>query len=362
MKRTNKHPAKQRSWKLLVLVSLLILVGLSCNLFSSGDNNDDETNQETEVALSIQQTLTAEADDNATQTAEVQPAEPEVSQPTPDLAATQAALIQQPIGQTPPVEADTQPTLEAVQPTIPAIEPEDPAFDQWMRSASILLYEDIVNYQQFSRYVQNTLNRMDLPYDDVGSAKGDFKNKILGGTPNGQPWDLIIVAAEARGGIQGEFFEHLNLALERGSSIIFEVWHLDQIYLGKAAIFLNKCGVTVRNYTGKNISDVSVYSVNGVDHPILYQPNPGLTFTTAKPVWAFSDLGDLFTLTGSGSGQILMATNPNDSTQNGVLTVCEGGKVIFQTFNSHNFPENIMRLQWENYIYNALKVRYQSAQ
>jgi hypothetical protein len=358
MENKYKYRMKQRSQTLYLLVILMIITGLSCNIFGDTSSDEDDSTQETQVALGIQQTLTADAKDQAVPTAESQTAVGDGEQPTPDSAATQAALS---AGETPAGD-ETPPTEPTNPPTVPADEPEDPEFEERMHSANILLYEDIINYPQLPRFVKNTLDSMDVPYDDVGSAKGDFKEKILGGAPSGQPWDLIIVAAEARGGIQGEFFEHLNQALERGSSIIFEVWHLDQIYLGKAAIFLNKCGVSVRNYAGKNISDVAVFPVSGVDHPILNEPNGSIIFTNPTPVWAYSDLGDLFELTGSGSGQIIMATDPNDSTRNGVVTVCEGGKVIFQTFNSHNFPENVMRSQWENYIYNALKIRFQNAQ
>jgi len=349
----NRYTRVLTKWVFLILIILLGISFTSCNLFANGDEDEEDSTQKTLIALGIEQTLTAESKDFSTKTAEAgggidagAGGAGGAVLTTPDTAATQAALQPTPLTGETPISPAAQPPAD---------------FDAKMKSASILLYEDIVNYPNLPRVVKFTLDHMGLPYDDVGSAKGNFRNKILGGTPSGQPWDLIIVAAEARGGIQGEFFEHLNNALGKGSSIIFEVWHLDQIYIGKASIFLDLCGLSVKNYAGKNRSpnDLRIFPIDGVNHPILNQPNSNISFDNPTPVWAYGDLGDLLSLTGSGSGQLLMGLKPSDSSQNGVLAVCENGKVIMQTFNSHNYPERTMSLQWENYIYNALLSRFQ---
>jgi hypothetical protein len=319
----------------------------SCTLLSSdeGDENGNGDDlQLTEIALGVEQTLIARQETAAAQTAEAAQVVPEVeTQPTPDMAATEAAL---------------QPTPEApqVSPTIDAY-PED--FREQMKSASILLYEDIINNPEVYRYVKRTLDQMELPYTDVGSAKGHFKDALVNGNASGQPWDLILAAAESRTGIQGEFFEYMNNALDQGSSLVLEAYHLDEIYLGKAALILNRCGVSVKNYAGKNRSpaDIMLHPVNDPGHAILNDPNSvsltdGLTF-----FWDYSDLGSTMDLTGEGDGLILLARSPSDSTQNGALAVCDDGRLILQTFSSHSFDETTMGKLWQNYIYHALKVR-----
>jgi hypothetical protein len=337
----------------LILLLTITLVG--CTLLSSSEDEEvsDDELKETEIAISVQQTMVARQETDVVETdaagqvvpeAEVQPTLP----PTPDMAATQAAMQPTPIA---PQATSTQPGPSA-------------DFEAQMKSAKILLYEDIINNPEVYRYVKRTLDKMELPYTDVGSAKGRFKDALLMGTQGGQPWDLIIVAAESREGIQGEFFEYFNDSLDKGSSMIIEAYHLDEIYNGKASLILNRCGINVRNYAGKNRlpSDIMIFPVNDPGHPILNQPNSGISFTEGLTFfWDYKDLGSLMDIKNPGDTLFLLARTPQDTTQNAVLAVCDNNKLILQTFSSHSFVEEIMQRLWENYIYFALKVRLQGS-
>ncbi len=335
-----------------LLLTVLLMVTLSCNFLASEDEGSSDL-QQTEIALGVEQTMVARQEANATLTAQA-----------PQLGGEAGGGEAAPTIETQPTDLPPEGAPEATAAQAPT-EPPPPTtpaedFNNMMKSASILLYEDIINDLEVQRYIKDTLDGMGLNYNDVGSAKGRFKDALLSGAPGGQPWDLIIVGAESRGGIQGEFFEYINNSLDRGSSVILEVWHLDQIFLGKAQLFLQKCGADIKNYSGnyRDPGDHSIFPINGADHPILKEPHTGISFTQGFTYfWPASDLGDLMYLNGSGDGQLLMGREPNNPNSAGVLAVCDGGKLVLQTFSSHSFVEDIMRRQWENYIHYALRIR-----
>jgi hypothetical protein len=231
-------------------------------------------------------------------------------------------------------------------------------FEEQMKTATILLYEDIVNDPRYTRYVKKTLDAMGLMYKDDGSAKGWLKTDLLGAAPNGKPWDLVILAIETRGQVSGEYFEYLNNILNQGTSVILEAWHLDEISQGAVSPILSKCGVMVYPYfTRGDINDVVMWPL-GVPSPILTDPNGGFGFTKVLDTWLWSfDLGSKMAMTGKGDAQLLIGTKPTEKFKDGTLAVCMGGQLILQTFSSHSFSYDTMYGLWENYIYNALKVR-----
>lgn len=366
----------QLSDALLRGLAFILLIALaSCTLLSEGTSSDDDTLKETQIALAVQQTRLAEQEATATQLALQAPQQPVVQAsqpvevpPTPDMPATQAALqaTQAAIdsgGAAPSPVADTPVSPPAVPTTAP---PSSADFTQMMKSASVLVYEDMANDPSEYFYVQRTLDFMGLNYKWDGSAKGSFKTDLLGGSPAGGPWDLVIVAVEMRTGIQGEFFEYLGDVLNQGSSVIMEAWHLDQISSGTVSNILARCGVQVYEYFPKTgtANDVVVWPISGAtSHPILSEPNSGLSFTKARTKWlASGDLGDLMALTGSGDAQFLMSTNATKKDRDGVLATCMKGQLTLQTFSSHSFTYDVMSPLWENMITNALRIRLLGSQ
>ncbi len=361
---------KKNSIKFIAIIIVLILGTLSCTFSTETSSNGDL--EETQIALGIQQTLLAQQANNSLQeTLDAQQATIDAQmlqatmvnqQPTVDLAGTQVAL-------------SVQGTMAAGQPTdvIPALPTQAPStvappsgssqdLEAFMKSANILLYEDMVNDPKVYRYVKKTLDGMGLPYKDDGSAKGWLKNDLLAGAKGGNPWDLVIIAVEYRSGISGEYFEYLMDVLNQGSSVIVEAYHLDQISQGTVSTILTKCGVQVYPYFGKTrtLVDILVWPISGTSHPILKEPNSGLSFSKAVGYWPYNDLGDLVALTGQGDAQILMGTKANEKSRDGVLTTCMNGQFTLMSFSSHSFSYQTMMPLWENMISNALNVRMQS--
>jgi len=232
-----------------------------------------------------------------------------------------------------------------------------------MKSSNILLYEDMVENRNARRYIRDTLDIMELPYTDLGSAEGWLKTNMIGGVPGGGEWDLIIIASEAKTGISGEFFQLINEALDKEISIILEIGYLDQIANGIANEVLERCGVAFQSDWRKIHPSRMVMFPLGTTHPILNEPNNGLSFTKVTEYWwdpsgeKVYDIGDRMQLTFAGDAILLLGTSAIDKNKNGTLTNCINNRLTLQTFSSHQIAYNTMQLLWENYIYNALKVR-----
>lgn len=339
----------------LLLATALLLPG--CNLPSLSNSNLEST----QLALGVRQTMLAMQNDQATQTSialnvTLDAQATLLAQPTAAPAEPSSLdLTPLPVIIQPPAEGN--PTPE----TLPLGTSQALTADELkarMKTANILLYEDMVGKMDTNRYVQNTLDRMGLNYTDIGSAKGWLKSNLLGGAPGGGAWDLVIVAAESKSGVSGEFFEYVTSALDAGSAVILEVWYLDQTYTGTAAPLLARCGVEFdKDWRKVPPSRMVMFPVNGA-HPILNEPNTGLSFTDVTSYWAYEyDIGDWMKLTPGSNAQLVVGTSTSDTMAHGTVTVCLDGQLILQTFSSHQLTFNAMRPVWENYIYQALKWR-----
>lgn len=361
---------KKNSIKFIAIIIVLILGTLSCTFSTETSSNGDL--EETQIALGIQQTLLAQQANNSMQeTLDAQQATIDAQmlqatmvnqQPTIDIAGTQVALsVQETMAAGQPTDVIPAGPTQA-PPTIAPPSGSSQDLEAFMKSANILLYEDMVNDPKVYRYIKRTLDGMSLPYKDDGSAKGWLKNDLLAGAKGGNPWDLVIIAVEYRAGISGEYFEYLMDVLNQGTSVIVEAYHLDQISQGTVSTILTKCGVQVYPYVGKTrtLIDILVWPISGTNHPILKEPNSGLSFSKAVAYWPYNDLGDLVALTGQGDAQILMGTKANEKSRDGVLTTCMNGQFTLMSFSSHSFTFQTMMPLWENMITNALKVRMQS--
>jgi hypothetical protein len=238
---------RARHRNLLVLPAVVLFIAsLSCTIEMG--NSSSNSIGATQTALALQQTSLAlqNMGINLTQAAQQATLPPvQASLPTPDLAATQIAMAVQQTSIAAASGATPVPvSVEATQPPVPAVtEPPQapPDLDSLMKSASILVYEDIVEDPGETQYVKKTLESMGLKYKWDGNALGWLKTDMLT-QPGGKPWDLVIIAAETRSDVSGEYFDYLSDVLNAGSSVIVEAWHLDQIDQGAVAPILSKCG------------------------------------------------------------------------------------------------------------------------
>ncbi len=364
--------ARPRPFRIIGLGILFVFgVALACNTPST------ESSNQTQVAINVQatqfaqnQTLTAQADADAEVEAEQQKQLAD-QQATLDAQAThdaqvltqaaldvQATINAQPSDTPQPTNTQQPEDTSSQQPPGDAQASFNQAeFETWMRSANILLFEDMA----FLGYVQPALDAMSLNYVDVDDALGHFKTQLLSGGPDGQGWDLIISAKEARENVSGEFYVYLNDALNAGSSVIIEEWNIDDIAAGKIATILGRCGVEYQSdWINIPLDKQLLFPING-GHPIHHVPNEGISLTnpTNNWQWDFFDLGDLLRLRPGSDAQLLWGARSAIEDSYATAVVCVDGRLIIQTYGSHSYGQDRVIMMWSNYIYNALMARYQ---
>lgn len=372
---------------LLTLFAVVILAG--CNLPSG---TADVSSQQTQIAMNVQLTsLAQQSGENAqataaalleTQVAQLaqatmlaqqatqlaQPQSP--TQTQPDTAATQNAQATQIAMFAQATVSAGQLTQIAAAPTITPLPTEPPpteppptlqpgqSFEDWLSSASILLYEDMAGDFSTTRYVKQALDALGLRYVDVKDALGDYKSQLLSGGPGGAGWDLIVSAKELRTAVQGEFYVYLNDALNQGSSVIIEEWDTDDIGLGKLSILLMRCGVEFQaDWFDKPLAEQLLWPVEGT-HPILHTPNEGISLRNPTGFWMFTDLGDFLRLAPGSSAVPLWSARTNTSDSYLTAVNCLDGRMIIQTYSSHSYGQDRVVLMWQNYIYYTLQARF----
>jgi hypothetical protein len=328
------------------------------NASQAGGNATSQALNATQAAQSVQATVLAQ---QATQLAQ-QPAAPSV-----DIAATQVALT---------VQATTNAQQAGQNPQNPPssqggqINTGD--FQTWMKSAQILLFEDMTGRYDTTRWIQEALDALGLPYQDEKDAQGNFKNSLLMGASGGKPWDLIISASEDRKGIQGEFFDYFNTALNNGSSLIMEHWAIDSFSAGKISTLLSKCGVRFQadwHAVGYPIPDSEqvMYPYDGTS-PVLHEPNEGIRISNPTdfwwnwwlyyPAWGYGDYGDFLEKLPGSNAVIVLGQKSQDKTRYATLVTCLDGRMTFQTYSTHSYGHDRIVPLWQNMIYQALKARY----
>ncbi len=355
---------------LLIPFIFVLIIGLACNQPSASNN---ESLDLTKVALDVQGTVIAqqgEQNQQLTQSAiAVQQAEIDAqntqsaqnaianAQQATQLAQTSEAQNQEnnpPEPSITPNPTETPLPTDEPQPTETS-ESVMPNLDDEIQNAKILLFEDITKIY-LRRYVKEALDGMGLSnnYTDVKDAVGNFKTELLSGTQ----WDLVIAAVEARSGVQGEFFTYLNDQLNDGTGVIIEHWNLDDLSRGQASTILTRCGVKIsRDWWDPPNTARSIWLLQG-QNPIFHQPNEGISLSNYSIYW-YGDAGDLMRKL-SGSDAILLAgTYAKEKNDYGTLVSCVDGRLIIQTFSSHDYHSDDMVRLWQNYIYNTLKAHFE---
>lgn len=262
---------------------------------------------------------------------------------------TQSANNAQPPAQPTPIPP--QPTVVVVEPPTsvpPAPVEPTPAEDleAKIKAANVLVYEN-TDARGFGMWIQDALDGMGMRYTQTGSYSGRFMEHLN----SGKEYDLIIVGAEDKGRISGEFWDVINTRLIRDkAALIMEVWYLDTESNGPISKILSKCGV--RYEKDYNLAD-SIYWWEST-HPVFNEPNTVLPLLHYNRYWA-NQTGDQIRLTGNGDAILLAGLSSHRSNHEAVLASCYEGRVIVQTFSDHDYNSSDIIPLWENYIHYTLK-------
>lgn len=234
-----------------------------------------------------------------------------------------------------------------------------PDIEAMIKGAKVLVYENTdERFNTSGMWVQAALDRMGLQYTQTGSYSGRFMAELN----SGAQYDLIIVDAEDKDRISGEFWDAIGTRLNRDKAgLIVELWYLERESRGPISNLLSQCGVAY--YKDLNIDD-TIYLWHP-EHPVLTQPNiiPGFISTAMKvPFWK-ANAGDLIRLTGTGDATLLAGLHSTKAGINdSVLASCLGGRMILQTFSDHDYKQADIINLWQNYIYNTLKSHFVALQ
>lgn len=330
--RIRTRRATTRHFGLAAACLALLIGGLACSLSvtpraaepSAGENGLAQTEQ------ALQSKGTALAAQEATMLAA-----PSATVAPSATAAPSATLA--------PTEAP--PPTATVQLPTPTETQAAPAEDMEARiqGAKILVYEDT---QPIGYWIQKSLDAAGYEYTHTGDALGDFMENLNSGIE----WDLIIVGAESKNAVRGEFWDQLADQANRKTAIIAEIWYLDSIAHGRIYSFMTECGISFQK--DLPLAD-SIYWLEP-EHPLFNEPNTVLPLLHYGRYWA-SQAGDLISLRSEGDAELLAGTFTYRPTDYGQIAACMDGRVIFQTFSNHDYAFADIQPLWQNYVYYTLK-------
>ena len=227
-----------------------------------------------------------------------------------------------------------------------------------IRKANVVIFEDIWGYTPLSgnRRVSMAVDRMGFSGGMVintGDAYGTFKEKLNSSTK----WDLIVVSAESKEGIKGEFYDYIYDQVQKGVGVVIELYNLDSIANGRIAPLLQECGVSFqKDWYRLPTYDPNDYSLSIIDpsHPIFNTPNKNISLVVPNPYWVDADIGDLLRLTGNGDAKQLAGLYQSHKSDYGVLFSCIQERVIIQSFGTHDYRQDQTVPLWMNMMSYAL--------
>lgn len=314
---------------ILLSLSMLFFVGLACalpNMTPAPPESESIAAPEvdtTKIALEIQSTMLVE---QLTQNAN------QVEQAPVVVEATQAPV---------------QPQADIPVPPTEIVPSATPDIEERMKTAKILVYEDT---QGIGLWIKDALDGMGLKYTHLGDRSGDFMSQLNSGTK----WDLIILGAESKSKVQGEFWDAIVERVARDdTALIAEVWYLDSLGEGRIKSLLTGCGV--RFQRDWDLAE-SIYWLQS-DHPVFSEPNNTVALIHYNRHWA-NQAGDLIKLSAGSEATLLAGTFQKQKSDYGVMASCYEGRVILQTFSNHDYRYSEIVPLWQNYIYYTLKNRF----
>ncbi len=325
---TMRTPRSKRGVVLFLVLS--VLLALACSITTAAPPAVPPTYDPTKAALEMQATFVS-------------------------MQLTQGALVLNPQAGQPVAENPTdtpEPPAQPPSPTpIPVIPTED--IEARIRSANVLVYEN-TDERGIGMWVQDALDAMGMKYTQTGSYSGHFMEYLGSGTP----YDLIIVDAEDKDTIRGEFWDVINTRLTRDkAAMIAEIWYLDLESTGPVAKILGQCGVRFRK--DLPLAD-SVYWWQP-QHPVFNEPNTVLPLLHYSRFWG-NQAGDKLMMGSGGDATFLAGLSAQSSPGEGVIATCYGGRVIIQTFSDHDYHQSDIIALWQNYIHWTLKNHFEALQ
>lgn len=341
--------------KRIIVLSAMLLLGMilgACTIPSLGDSGLESTR----VALAIQQTSLAMEQTRVAQNSVVESA-PVKLEPANPTATTGSPLLQPTYT---PYPTYTMQAAQEQATDIPPTQEPVPAqsFEDWLEDVKILLYDDMFGRGE-PLIIESAIDGLGLGPNTTNDK--DAMGNFLSNMNSGVQWDLIIIGAESRDSISGEYFDVLADQIDRGSSVIIEIWYIDDIASGKIQPVMQRCGIAFhRDWYRKrnaNLNEYLVYLLKQ-DDPIFSEPNTISMLIPYDILW-IEDVGDLVKINPGSDAVLLAGAQPKEYNSYGLMAECLDGRMVWQLFSTHDYKYQDMINMWQNYIHNTLKARYE---
>lgn len=330
-------------------LSRIVTAFFIISLFISGCgliNISNPSLQQTQIAMGIQSTqLSLQQTQIALPTEAPEPTTQPTYTPYPTYTA-QAPL--------------PQPTVEVVPTQESFAEPAFILFDDWKEDVNILLYDNMYLFNNSGNMISVALDGLGFGDNttNVKDAMGTFLTQLNSGTQ----WDLIIVGGEFRDAISGDYFDMVADQVDNGVSVIIEIWYIDQVYHGRVQPLMQRCGIALdRDWQmaqNANLNDYLVYLLDPSD-PLFSNPNTISLLSPTFSHWWILDVGDLVKKVPGSDAKLMAGAYPKEYSSYGLIAECMDGRMIWQTFSTHNYKYNDMINLWQNYIINTLQARWE---
>jgi hypothetical protein len=144
--------------------------------------------------------------------------------------------------------------------------------------------------------------------------------------------------------------------MNSGVGVIIEVWNLDEIGAGKFSSILTKCGLRYQDDWWQPPAP-SLWWLEP-ESPVFHEPNEGMSLVNYIGYWN-GDAGDLIRLAPGSEGTLLAGNIATERQRYGTIATCLDGRVIIQTFSSHDYHQDDVERLWANYIYNTLRAHFE---
>ncbi len=333
------------------LFSLLITLSMAACSTLKVQNSavSDKSIEETTAAIAAWQTQEALPSPTELPATEVPTNTP---QPTSEPSPTPSPL---PPTDTP--EPTLTPSLTPTNTSTPTNTPV-PGLAERIRRANILIYEDMGD--------NNLVPRIDRGLDLLNLSGGRIVN-----TDKNLPaftkelekenWDLIIINVEGRNtiylstlGVYDAIVKHV----ENGGALIVEYWNFDEDSSDLASYLEDKCLIRVeKNWVreeGYNYSNYMLYDLNQGSASTLFNTPFKITPPLRPNIYWTGDIGDLMVKLPGSSAQFATGLVSKDPSRYGLLTTCNQGRIVLQTFSTHDYRLFETSELWANYIHFAL--------
>jgi len=268
----------------------------------------------------------------------------------PTMTPTPLPPTETPLPSATPLPADTPVPVPPTSIPVTETPQTEPSVDMEtrMQEAKILVFEDT---QPIGYWIKQSLDSTGYKYTHVGDAVGTFLEYLNSGIE----WDLVIVGAEAKSGVRGEFWDALTDQVNRKVGLIAEIWYLDTTVNGRIKPLLTDCGLDFQR--DLKLAD-SIYWLEPM-HPVFNDPNTVMPLLHYSRYWG-SQAGDLISVRPGSDAVLLAGTQKTRPTDYGQIAACMEGRVIFQTFSNHDYPRADILQLWQNYVDYTLRNHFEA--